>query len=84
MQAGRRPHLLVQAGDSKTACIYVGSYPWKPSFASVEQSTEMSYNCLETFSDADPTWAAWVVPWVTQPPPTATPNGSPRIRPSER
>ena len=62
-----RPHLLVQAGDSRTACIYVGSYPWKPSFASVEQSTGVSYSCLETFSDSDPTWAAWVDPWVTQP-----------------
>jgi hypothetical protein len=25
----------------------------------------MTYNCLETFSDADPTWAAWTKPWLT-------------------
>jgi hypothetical protein len=60
----RRPALLVQAGDSKTACVYaaVGLQ-----LAQLEAVTGITYRCVEVFADADPTWADWVSPWVTHP-----------------
>jgi beta-mannanase len=30
-------------------------------------NTGVNYNCVETFTDADPTWADWVNPWITNP-----------------
>ena len=52
----------VQAGDSKVRCIYTKlGAPLKQA----ERATGVTYNCLETFSDADPTWAAWSKPWLT-------------------
>jgi Glycosyl hydrolase family 26 len=63
----------VQAGNSKTNCIYVGSAPTiyvtsgiSP-LAQAEANTGVTFNCLETFSDADPAWSDWVSPWMTAP-----------------
>jgi beta-mannanase len=29
------------------------------------QHTGVTYNCIETYTTADPTWADWVNPWIT-------------------
>jgi len=52
----------VQAGDSKVRCIYT---KLGEPLRQAERATGVTYNCLETFSDADPTWAAWARPWLT-------------------
>jgi hypothetical protein len=57
----RRPRALVQAGDSKTTCITDES---GPGLRRVELVTGLTYNCIETFTDDDPTWASWVRPWI--------------------
>lgn len=57
-----RPPQLVQAGDSKTSCIYVGL---GTPLERVVQATGINYNCLETFSVYDSNWATWASPWVT-------------------
>jgi Glycosyl hydrolase family 26 len=59
--ASSRPSQLVQVGDSKTNCIYaqIGT-----SLQLAEQATGITYNCVETFSNTDPTWADWSDPWV--------------------
>ena len=52
----------VHAGDSRVRCIYTKlGAPLKQA----ERATGVTYSCLETFSDADPTWAAWAKPWLT-------------------
>lgn len=56
---------VVTVNDSKTKCIYTGSSGWAAQLVSAEQTTGINYNCLETFSDADPQWSDWVSPWVT-------------------
>ena len=28
--------------------------------------TGVTYNCIETFSDADPAWSDWVDPWIAR------------------
>ncbi len=61
---GSRPNSLVQASNSKTNCIYVGSYPWEPKFTAAEQATGITYNCIETFTNADPAWSDWDTPWI--------------------
>ena len=60
-----RPVALVQPGDSKTACVSTGSGTWKAGLHAAEQATGMDFQCLETFSDADPTWSQWMDPWIT-------------------
>lgn len=60
--SGTRPALLVQARNSKTACIYAAI---GLQLAQLEEVTGIKYGCVETFSDADPNWADWVSPWVT-------------------
>jgi len=55
---------LTQAGDSKTVCI-TGSPG--PAFDQVEAVTGIAYNCIETFTDNDRTWAEWVNPWIAGP-----------------
>ena len=62
---GDRPVGLVQAGNSKTSCIYVGGGSVNPQLRGAEQATGMTWNCLEVFVDADPTWSQWVDPWIT-------------------
>ncbi|HTW07059.1 MAG TPA: hypothetical protein VME46_06105 [Acidimicrobiales bacterium] len=62
-----RPLGLVQAGDSKTACLYLGSYPWQQRLTAAETATGIQYTCLETFADDTPSWQSWVSPWVAQP-----------------
>ncbi len=59
-----RPVALVQAGDSKTPCIYAGL---GATLRRTERATRLRYNCMLTYNDADPTWAGWVKPWVTLP-----------------
>ncbi len=59
-----RPHAPVRAGDSKTTCI--DSRLGQP-LSQVEQLVGISYTCIEAFSNADPTWADWVSPWLIQP-----------------
>ena len=58
------PSALIHAGDSKVRCIYARlGAPLRQA----ERATGVTYNCLETFSDTDPTWAAWTRPWLTNP-----------------
>jgi hypothetical protein len=58
-----RPAGLIQAGDSKTNCIYARlGAPLRD----VEQATGINYDCIETFSDVVPNWSGWVSPWLTQ------------------
>ena len=57
----------VLAGNSRTNCIYVGSSAWSTALAAAEQETGVSYDCLETFSDQDPSWSSWDDPWITAP-----------------
>ena len=52
----------VQAGDSKVRCIYA---KLGAPLRQAGRATGVRYRCLETFSDADPTWAAWSKPWLT-------------------
>ncbi len=55
------------AGDSKTPCIYVGSYPWQPALSVAEQATGLAYDCLETFeTGTSMSWSDWEDPWITQ------------------
>lgn len=63
---------IVTTNDSKTACIYVGWHGWgvhgildllKPA----EKNTGRVFNCLETFSTANPQWSDWVDPWPIRP-----------------
>lgn len=61
------PGGVVRAGDSKTGCIYVGGSSVQPQLARAEQAAGVRWSCLETFSDADPTWAGWTRPWITSP-----------------
>lgn len=63
----RRPPSLARAGDSKTACIYVGSYPWQRALEQAEKQTGITYRCLETFASTEPDWGSWTSPWVIQP-----------------
>ena len=58
-----RPAGLVQAGDSKTICIV----DEPDHLAQDDKLTGVNYNCVETYTDADPTWADWVNPWITSP-----------------
>ncbi|MGA3353804.1 MAG: hypothetical protein ABSD85_11550, partial [Acidimicrobiales bacterium] len=67
--SGGRPAGLIKAGDSKTVCI--SDEP--PELARDLKDTGVNYNCVETFSDADPTWADWVNPWI------ASPTGAPFV-----
>ncbi|MCU1495351.1 MAG: hypothetical protein JWO62_3115 [Acidimicrobiaceae bacterium] len=59
---------VVQAGNSKTTCVDISfkNYNLPTSLAPVERATGIHYNCLETFSNADVNWGAWVDPWVTR------------------
>ncbi len=63
------PSGIITAGDSKAVCITDG--PSTNNFSRLAYTTlnGITYNCLETFSDAMPTWSDWVNPWV------ASPNG---------
>jgi hypothetical protein len=45
--------------------MYVGGSTWTSLLASAESATGINYNCVETFTDADPQWSDWVSPWVT-------------------
>jgi hypothetical protein len=60
-----RPAHLVQAGDSKTNCVYVGGGSVEPQLSAAERVTGATWTCLETFSDADPYWSRWIDPWLT-------------------
>jgi hypothetical protein len=58
-----RPALLVQAGDSKRACI--SGTPGTSALRLAETATGLTFNCIVTYSDADPTWGTWADPWIT-------------------
>ena len=60
-----RPAGLVQPGDSKTSCVYVGGGSVQPQLHAAEQAAGVSWNCLVVFVDAVPTWSQWVDPWIT-------------------
>lgn len=56
-----RPSGLIQPGNSKTDCIHVAlGTPLRQA----EQNTGIRFNCVETFSNVDPTWFDWISPWV--------------------
>ncbi|MDA8315418.1 MAG: glycosyl hydrolase [Actinomycetota bacterium] len=59
-----RPVGLVQAGNSKTTCIYAS---YGRQLVQVERATGITYDCLEVFSTEDPNWAQWQDPWITNP-----------------
>ena len=58
-----RPAGLIQAGNSKTNCIYA---KFGAPLREAEQAAGITYNCIETFSDVVPNWSEWVSPWLTQ------------------
>ncbi|MGA3351653.1 MAG: glycosyl hydrolase [Acidimicrobiales bacterium] len=60
-----RPSGLVQAADSKAACI---TDEPGPTLTKAERNTGYLYNCIETFTDVDKTWAEWVNPWIAESP----------------
>jgi len=61
------PSGIITAGDSKAVCITDG--PSATNFSQLEYTSlnGMTYNCIETFSDAMPTWSDWINPWVASP-----------------
>ena len=61
-QKSNRPAGLIQVGDSKTACISGGP---GPGLIETERVLGITYNCIETYTDVDHTWASWVTPWIT-------------------
>jgi hypothetical protein len=63
--AGNRPAGLIQAGDSKTVCITNGPNPNNYTEMDFTTLNGITYNCMETFSDAMPVWSNWVSPWIT-------------------
>jgi hypothetical protein len=59
---------VVTDGDSKANCIYldaVNGVLTTAELSAVEQATGVTYDCIEQFADADPTWSNWVNPWPT-------------------
>jgi hypothetical protein len=56
---------LVKVNDSKTNCIYTGSSGWVAQLRAAEKTTGIEYNCVETFSTTDSSWAQWTSPWLT-------------------
>lgn len=62
------PSGVITAGDSKANCIYldaVNGVLTTAELSAVEQATGVTYDCIEQFADADPTWSDWVNPWPT-------------------
>ncbi|MCU1495358.1 MAG: hypothetical protein JWO62_3122 [Acidimicrobiaceae bacterium] len=57
----------VTAGDSKTNCIFTGASGWAAGLASAQSATGMTFNCIETFIDANSTWSDWTNPWIANP-----------------
>lgn len=59
---GGRPAGLVQAGDSKTSCIYarLGAQ-----LDRAERATGVDFHCIETFDDQVVSWSQWTSPWMT-------------------
>jgi hypothetical protein len=60
-----RPAGLIQVSGSKTICI---TDPPGPALKAVELATGLTYNCIETFTNSDKTWADWVDPWIASSP----------------
>jgi len=60
-----RPNELIQLSGSKTNCI---TDPPGPALQAVELATGLTYNCIETFTDTEKTWAEWVNPWIASSP----------------
>ena len=57
---------VITTNDSKTPCIYIDAVNGvftTAELTAVENATGVNYNCIEIFSDADPTWSSWVNPW---------------------
>ena len=59
----KRPAALVQAGDSKTACI--SGEPGTSDLRQAELATHMTFNCIVTYTDSAPNWADWMYSWIT-------------------
>ncbi len=57
-----RPRSLVQADDSKSACI--SGEPGTKVLQQAELATGVIFNCIVTYTDAAPTWTDWVHPWI--------------------
>ncbi len=82
-----RPAGLIQVSGSKTICI---TDPPGPALRAVELATGITYNCIETFTNSDKTWAEWVDPWIASTPGAAfkswvaaDPTGPPADRHAE-
>lgn len=63
-----RPSGLIQAGSSRSTCVYVPyvDHSLRATLQQVEPYTHVKYRCLVTYSDADTTWGEWVKPWLTE------------------
>ncbi len=59
-----RPPGLVQAGNSKTTCIYA---PLGAPMRQAMAATGIHFQCVEVFATEDPSWRAWTRPWVIAP-----------------
>lgn len=59
-----RPAGLVQAGNSKTACIYVAL---GEALHEAEKVTGITYRCLVVYVTGSKHWKAWQDPWILQP-----------------
>jgi hypothetical protein len=62
--ANSNPSGIITAGNSKAVCITDGPSATNFSQLAYTSLNGITYNCLETFSDAMPTWSDWVNPWV--------------------
>lgn len=62
-RAADRPPDLIQAGDSKTNCIYA---KLGHELQAAEKATGVRYRCLETFSTSAPNWRDWSNPWLLE------------------
>ena len=56
----------ILAGDSKTSCVDLAGTgsALMANLQSAERMAGVTYDCLETFIDADTTWAEWERPWI--------------------
>ena len=57
---------IITASDSKANCIYLGDDSPPSAVAALEQSTGVTYNCVELFAGGDPEWSDWDNPWPTK------------------
>ncbi|MGA9078464.1 MAG: glycosyl hydrolase [Acidimicrobiales bacterium] len=63
------PDGVITAGNSKASCIYFNEVAGVFStrgLAGIEETTGVTYSCIELFIDVEPTWSNWDDPWPTR------------------